>query len=94
MYNQYNQNGQTCIPHTKKAISEFIVSYYLRGMCSEVVWVDSFESFRTRHICNGSNIVTMLDKQVVTVPTNQGNIPVESIFCPNCRKLILNGASI
>lgn len=80
---------QSTIPHTKKAIAEYIIATYLGGYCSEVVWVDEFETLKARHVCRGTPGVKLLDRNMVTVPTRAGNISIEAYFCPTCRKLLL-----
>ena len=84
-----NLQMQSMIPHTKKAIAEFIIATYLGGYCSEVVWVDEFETPKARHVCKGVAGVKLLDRQAVMVPTRAGNISVEVYYCPVCRKLLL-----
>ena len=76
---------------TRRMLLDTIVSFM---GASEVVYSDEFESLYTRHICPGSNQIQLLRHNTFYVNTPSGNIPVEIIFCPNCRKLIVDRNSL
>lgn len=81
---------------TKKEIRDYIVNQLNP---SEVINVDDFETLNTRHICRGSKVVSVLGKQVYSVPMQvfsdeMGYINVEIVFCPTCRKLLINKSSL
>ena len=52
--------------------------------------VDEFETPNARHICQGTKEIKILPKGVVSVPTTEGNLPVEYFLCPSCRLLLVN----
>lgn len=80
-------------PHrpTKKELQDFI-AFQLNA--SEVIRVDDFETLNTRHICMGTKKIQILSKQPYIVPSEVGNITVEIVYCPQCRKLLLNKNSL
>lgn len=78
------------------AVTKKDILAYLQGMLcpSECETVGSFDTRRTRHICNGIKEIVLLDVQSVPVPTPRGVISVEVFFCPRCRKLLINSQSL
>lgn len=76
---------------TKKMLLDYIVSDL---GATVVVQCDEFETRNTRHICQGSNNIQILPVRVYNVPTPNGLVPVEVIWCENCRKLIVNRSSL
>ena len=77
---------------TKREILEYIKMF---AGTQDLEQVDSFETLRARHICAGTNIIKILDKNVIEVPLNQGgSILVETFFCPMCRKILVNKQSL
>lgn len=76
---------------TKKEIRDYIINQLNP---SEVINVDDFETLNTRHICKNSKVVSILSKQVYSVPSDIGFVNVEIIFCNACRKLIINKSSL
>lgn len=97
-YPQYNPGGYgdmsgmyTGRTVTKKMLLEFIVGSL---GAVEVVQCDEFETRSTRHICAGSNKIQILPVNIFNVPTPNGAVSVEVIWCPNCRKLIVNRSTL
>lgn len=87
--------GYNRIP-TKKDIIDMLCMNF--GV-SELVKVDEFESTNTRHICNGIPEINILPVMTytITVPTKMGDVGIVSpryVFCPRCRKMILDRNSI
>lgn len=76
---------------TKKMLLDYIVGSL--GAC-EVVQCEEFETRSTRHICQGSRQISILPVNVFNVPTPNGTVPVEVIWCPNCRKLWVNRSTL
>lgn len=101
MFNNFNQppypnpmySGGQYKPHkpTKKDLENYIAGSL---GASEVIKVDDFETLRTRHICKGTTNIQILEKRIFNVPTDYGMIGVETIFCPCCRKLLINKESL
>ena len=83
----YNQGSHV----TKKMLVDYMTQYL---GANEVVMVDEFETPNTRHICNGSKVIQVLQKDTFVIPTDNGPVNAEVIWCPQCRKLIINRASI
>ena len=84
-------------PHriTRQQILAVLSNMY----CPSDLVVAEFETIRARHICPGSHHIKILNKDIanVRVPVDYGMIdviPVEVIFCPNCKKLIVNRYSL
>lgn len=88
MNNYNNCNG---ISPTKKAIKDYLCNI---TNCSSVETVEDFETLRTRHICQGSKIINILDKNTISVQTTKGVVNVEFFLCSMCGKLIINSSSI
>lgn len=84
-------NGQMGISPTKQSIKDYVC---LMANCSSVDMVDEFDTLKARHICQGSKVISLLSKDFIPVPTTKGMINVEVFFCPMCRKLIINKASM
>lgn len=82
---------QYTVKPTKKAVIDFIKSDL---QPSEVIMVESFETFKTRHICRGTNTIQLLESCDYVVPTIEGNVIVRIIWCPNCRKLLIDKSSV
>ena len=79
------------ISPTKQSIKNYIAMY---SNCSDIEMVDSFETLKARHVCPGTNMVILLDKMYIPVPTSRGMVNVETFFCQRCRKLIVNKESM
>lgn len=91
-YNNVNNginNGG--VSPTKKSIKDYI-GLFLGA--SSIEMVDDFDTPRTRHICHGGRVISLLGKNVVPVPTTKGIINAEVFVCPNCKKVIVNSSSI
>lgn len=91
MYTGVVQNGYQNKPVTKRYLIDYISNYYQTG---DVNLVDGFETNYTRHICNGGNKIQILNSFVFNVPTPNGIVSVNVIYCPNCRKLIIDRNSL
>lgn len=76
---------------TKKMLLDYIVANL---GASEWVVCDEFETRSTRHICPGSNKIQIIPVNIFNVPTPNGIVPVEVIWCPICRKLIVNRSTL
>lgn len=76
---------------TKKMLLDYIVGSL---GAVEVVQVEDFETQRTRHICRGTREIKILDANVFNVPTPNGMVPVGVMYCPYCRKLIVNRSTL
>lgn len=76
---------------TKKMLLDYIVTSL---GAVEVVQCDEFETQNTRHICAGTTRIQILPVNIFNVPTPNGVVPVEVIWCPNCRKLIVNRSTL
>lgn len=85
------QQAQRMRKTTKKDILEYL---QMRSGAREVVQVDEFETQRTRHICQGSKKIVVLEKGTEPVQTSEGFIFAEYFLCNNCKKLIINKQSI
>ena len=79
------------ISPTKQSIKNYLAMYF---NCSDMELVEGFDTLRTRHICQGSNQIVLLNKFCIPVPTSRGMIAVETFFCQRCRKLIVNKESL
>lgn len=90
-YNITNGRNNGGVSPTKKSIKDYI-GLFLGA--SSIEMVDEFDTPRTRHICQGGRVVSLLGKNVVPVPTTKGIINAEVFVCPNCKKVIVNGSSI
>lgn len=88
---QGNPQYQYGVSPTAKGIEEYICM--LLGT-TDVTRVDEFETQVARHICPGSNMISLIGKAIISVPTTKGIINAEYIFCNICKKLILNKSSI
>lgn len=93
MYYNYDADADIArgISPTIKSIKDYICLY---TNCSTVDVVDEFDTLKTRHICPNSNVIVLLDKMTVPVPTVKGIVNAEIFFCPVCRKTIINKSSI
>ena len=91
MMNIQYGNHELGISPTKKSIQDYVC---LTTGCSSYEVVEEFETSMTRHICPGSKVIKLLNKAVIPVPTSRGMINVEVFFCPMCKKLIINKASM
>ena len=90
MYNQQMANQQFRNP-TKKEIMDCLIA---STGANEVIKVDEFETLQTRHICQGTHCIQVLQKSIFPVQMAGGTLGVEYFFCPNCRKLIVNKSSM
>lgn len=86
----YQQENMGIAP-TKQAIKDYVC---LATGANSVEVIEEFETPRTRHICQGSSVIQLLDKRVIPVLTTKGMINVEVFFCCYCRKLIINRSSM
>lgn len=94
MQQQGMMQGQQ-MPHMRKTTKKDILEYLqMRSGASEIVQIDEFETQRTRHICQGSKRIVVLEKGTEPVPTSDGCVFAEYFLCNNCRKLIINKQSI
>lgn len=91
MMNQHQYGGMKMRKPTKKDILEYMRQSLSAG---EIVGVDEFETMRTRHICNGSKEIQVLDIGVFPVNTGYSCFNIEYFLCPHCRKLIYNKCSM
>lgn len=98
MYPQagYGGYGDMSGMYTGRTVSKkMLLDYIVASLgASEVVQCDEFETRSTRHICLGSNIIQILPVNIFNVPTPNGVVPVEIIWCANCRKLIVNRSTL
>lgn len=98
MYPQagYGGYGDMSGMYTGRTVSKkMLLDYIVASLgASEVVQCDEFETRSTRHICLGSNIIQILPVNIFNVPTPNGVVPVEVIWCANCRKLIVNRSTL
>lgn len=76
---------------TQKMIVDYI-GITLNAM--ELAKADEFSHPNTRHISPGTKEIKILQKQMFTVPTINGDYVVEIFWCPNCGKLIVNSNSL
>ena len=77
---------------SKKSILDYL-GYFAGTQDLEVV--SEFDTVRARHICRGyKKEIVLLNKDIIPVPTSNGNICVEVFFCPRCRKLLVNSQSL
>ena len=92
MYNDMmNRNQMLGISPTKKSIQDYVC---LATNCNSVEVVDSFETLKTRHICQGTKDIRLISSSIIPTPTSMGMINVEVFYCPYCRKLIINKSSM
>ena len=94
--NPYNEPVR---PKSYRITRQQILESLRRMYCPSDLVVVEFETDRARHICPGTHHIKILNKDVanVRVPIDYGMIdvvPVEVIFCPNCKKLIVNRYSL
>lgn len=87
----YMQGNQTQRKLTKKDIIDTICGAL--GTNNYVI-AEEFETPRTRHICEGGKQIIILDKQTSPLNTGSSILNIEYIFCPHCKKLILNRNSL
>lgn len=92
----YGGYGDMSGMYTGRAVTKKMLLECIAGSlgASEVVQCDEFETRSTRHICLGSNIIQILPVNIFNVPTPNGVVPVEVIWCANCRKLIVNRSTL
>lgn len=83
------QGGHRAV--TKKMLLDFMIANL---GAQEVVQVDEFETLLTRHICMGSTVIQLLQTTTYTIPTVNGPVTAQIVWCPNCRKLIVNRNSL
>lgn len=88
---QLLQYGEKAAKTKKKDILNYMQS--LSG-AQVVEQVDEFETLNARHICYGSKKISILPKCTIQVPTSEGMLPVEYIFCQSCGTLWVNKSSL
>lgn len=89
--NYGQNNGYMGISPTKQAIKDYI-SLAMGSNLIEVV--DEFDTLRTRHICLGNNVISILEQRIIPVPTTKGMINVSIFYCGCCGKVIINKSSM
>lgn len=82
------QNG---VPATVKSIVDYISASL---GTSDVTRVDEFETQCARHICPGERVIRLIQKNTFGIPTVNGMVYAEIIYCGNCGKLLINKNSI
>jgi hypothetical protein len=90
-YPQINNETMGGISPTKQSIKNYLC---MASNCMTAESVGEFDTLKARHICKGSNMIVLLDKAIIPVPTTRGMINAEVFYCLNCGKLIINDSSI